>query len=133
MLEVWTDGACSGQRGGWAWATQDGRRDSGFDPTTTSQRMEMTAALAAALSLPGRLRIVSDSAYVVNCFADKWYLAWQRNDWRTSTKKPVANRDLWEDLIEIVLRRGIAFRKVRGHAGDPMNELVDKLAVSARR
>jgi len=74
-LEVWTDGACSGNPGpgGWAWATQDGRQDSGGEARTTNQRMEIRAALEAVRALPGPLVVVSDSTYVVNCFRDGWW------------------------------------------------------------
>ena len=77
-LEVWTDGACSGNPGpgGWAWATRDGRQDSGGEPATTNQRMEIRAALEAVRALPGPLVVVSDSTYVVNCFRDGWWRGW---------------------------------------------------------
>jgi ribonuclease HI len=94
--------------------------------------MELTAALEAARSLDGPLRIVSDSTYVVNRFRDRWYAGWQRRGWVNSQKKPVANRDLWEPLIELYLARGdIEWAWVKGHSGDPMNDLVDQLAVEA--
>ena len=133
-LEVWTDGACSGNPGpgGWAWATQDGRQDSGGDPATTNQRMEIRAALEAVRALPGPLVVVSDSTYVVNCFRDGWWKGWLARDWVTSARKPVVSRDLWEPLITLVNERGdVSFRWVKGHSGDPMNDLVDRLAVEA--
>ena len=133
-LSVWTDGACSGNPGpgGWAWATQDGRQDSGGSPLTTNQRMEIQAALEAVRALDGPLVVVSDSTYVVNCFRDRWYQGWLARGWLTSAKKPVANRDLWEPLVSTVLDRGdVSFRWVKGHSGDPMNDLVDQLAVAA--
>jgi ribonuclease HI len=133
-LEVWTDGACSGNPGpgGWAWATADGRQASGGVPATTNQRMEIQAALEAVRALDGPLIVVSDSTYVVNCFHDAWWKAWLARDWVNSAKKPVANRDLWEPLITAVRDRGdISFRWVKGHSGDRMNDLVDRLAVEA--
>jgi ribonuclease HI len=133
-LSVWTDGACSGNPGpgGWAWATEDGRQDSGGSPLTTNQRMEIQAALEAVRALAGPLVVVSDSTYVVNCFRDRWYEGWLARGWLTSAKKPVANRDLWEPLVSTVLDRGdVSFRWVKGHSGDPMNDLVDQLAVAA--
>ena len=134
-LVVYTDGACSGNPGpgGWAWGTLDGRFESGAEPHTTNQRMEIRAALEALRALPGPLEIVSDSAYVVNCFAQRWYVGWRANGWRNSQKKPVANRDLWEPLIELALARGVRFRWVKGHGTDPMNAWVDSLAVLAAR
>ena len=133
-LEVWTDGACSGNPGpgGWAWATRDGRKDSGGEAPTTNQRMEIRAALEAVRSLQGPLVVVSDSTYVVNCFRDAWWQGWIARGWLTSAKKPVANRDLWEPLVTEVRSRGdIGFRWVKGHSGDPMNDLADLLAVAA--
>ncbi len=135
-LEVWTDGACSGNPGpgGWAWATRDGRQGSGGAPHTTNQRMEIQAALEAVTSLAGPLVVVSDSTYVVNCFRNAWWKGWTTNGWRTSAKKPVASRDLWEPLVTAVNARGnVTFRWVKGHSGDVMNDLVDRLAVEAGR
>ena len=135
-LEVWTDGACSGNPGpgGWAWATRDGRQDSGGAASTTNQRMEITAALEAVRALPGPLVVVSDSTYVVNCFRDGWWKGWIARGWLTSAKKPVVSRDLWEPLVTLVDERGdVTFRWVKGHSGDEMNDLVDRLAVEAGR
>jgi len=136
VLEVWTDGACSGNPGpgGWAWATQDGRQASGGERQTTNQRMEIQAALEAVRSLDAPLTVVSDSTYVVNCFRDAWWRGWLSRGWVNSAKKPVANRDLWEPLVTLVRDRGdVTFRWVKGHSGDPMNDLVDRLAVAAGR
>jgi len=132
---VYTDGACSGNPGpgGWAWAAPQGRYASGAAERTTNQRMEITAVLEAVRTLDGPLEVVSDSTYVINCFRDRWWEAWLRTGWINSQRKPVANRDLWEPLIEIVQWRDIVFRWVKGHSGDPMNDLVDRLAVAARR
>lgn len=131
---VYTDGACSGNPGpgGWAWAVPGGRWASGCSPATTNQRMEIEAALEAVRALPGTLTVVSDSTYVVNCFRDRWYEGWKRKGWLNSQRKPVANRDLWEPFIDLVLERGdVTFQWVKGHAGDPNNDLVDRLAVEA--
>lgn len=130
--EVWTDGACSGNPGpgGWAWAVPDGRQAAGGEARSTNQRMEITAALQAVRALPGPLVVVSDSTYVVNCFRDGWWRGWLARGWTNSQRKPVANRDLWEPLVLLVQERGdVTFRWVKGHSGDPMNELVDRLAV----
>ena len=134
-LEVWTDGACSGNPGpgGWGWATKDGRQGSGGAAHTTNQRMEIQAALEAVTTLTERpIEVVSDSTYVVNCFRNGWYKGWLAKGWVNSQKKPVANRDLWEPLIAAYLEQGtISFRWVKGHSGDAMNDLVDELAVAA--
>lgn len=134
MTEVFTDGACRGNPGpgGWAWAVPDGLTGAGHDPATTNQRMEVRAAYEAVSSLPGRLVVVSDSTYVVNCFKNSWWTGWRARGWLNSAKKPVANRDLWEPLIDLVEERGdVTFRWVKGHSGHPMNDLVDRLAVEA--
>lgn len=132
--QVFTDGACSGNPGpgGWAWATRDGRQGTGGEPNTTNQRMELTAVLEALRALPGPLEIHSDSTYVVNCINDRWYEGWVARGWKNSQRKPVANRDLWEPLIELYLERQdeLTFRWVKGHSGNPMNDLVDGLAVA---
>jgi ribonuclease HI len=133
-IEVYTDGACSGNPGpgGWAWAVADGPQASGADPDTTNQRMELTAALEAVRALDGPLVVVSDSTYVVNCFAKAWWRGWHSRGWVSASKQPVKNRDLWEPLIDLVVGRAdVTFRWVKGHSGDPMNELVDQLAVRA--
>jgi ribonuclease HI len=131
---VYTDGACSGNPGpgGWAWAVEDGPYASGAEPHSTNQRMEIAAALDAVRTLEGPLEVVSDSTYVVNCFRDKWWEGWLKRGWLNSQKKPVANRDLWEPLIDAYRERGdITFRWVKGHSDDPMNDMVDRLAVEA--
>ncbi len=87
--------------------------------------------LEAVRSLEGPLEVFSDSTYVVNCFRDRWWEGWIRRGWRNSQKKPVANRDLWAPLIEMVLSRDIAFRWVKGHAGDRWNDEADRLATEA--
>ena len=98
--------------------------------------MELTAVIEAINSVPADepVEIRSDSTYVVNCFRDEWWKGWFARGWRNSQRQPVANRDLWEPLINLVRERGdVTFRWVRGHNGDSMNELVDALAVSAIR
>jgi ribonuclease HI/uncharacterized phage-like protein YoqJ len=134
MTLAFTDGACSGNPGpgGWAWAVPDGPFASGAEAHTTNQRMEVTAAFEAVQAIPGRLEVVSDSTYVVNCFRDRWHEGWIKRGWKNSKKEPVANRDLWEPFIELVLARGdVTFRWVKGHSADVMNDLVDRLAVEA--
>ena len=135
-IVVYTDGACLGNPGpgGWAWAVPDGAYASGAADHTTNQRMEVTAVLEALRALPGPLEVVSDSTYVVNCFRDRWWAGWIRRGWTNSAKKPVANRDLWEPLVELYRKRGdVTFQWVKGHSGNRMNDLVDELAVAAAR
>ena len=136
---VYTDGACSGNPGpgGWAWAIapRGEPQGSGGEPSTTNQRMELLAVLNALRELGaqlGPIEVVSDSQYVVKCFNEAWWEGWLRRGWKNSQRQPIANRDLWEPLIALVRERGdITFRWVRGHTGEPMNELVDALAVAA--
>lgn len=137
---VYTDGACAGNPGpgGWGWAVAPGGEPfgSGGEPDTTNQRMELQAVLEALRSLGAAteataIEVVSDSTYVVNCFRDKWWANWQRNGWKNSKKQPVANVDIWKPLVEVVNAGDVTFRWVKGHSGDPMNDLVDELAVEA--
>jgi ribonuclease HI/uncharacterized phage-like protein YoqJ len=102
--------------------------------------MELKAALEALRSIDGPVIVMSDSTYVVNCFRDRWYEGWLKRGWLTTARKPVANRDLWEPLLELALQRGVErgadrggidFRWVKGHGEDPMNDVVDRLAVEA--
>lgn len=135
---VFTDGACSGNPGpgGWAWAESTSRYESGFEGHTTNQRMELMAVLKALEANPGRLSIVSDSTYVVNCFKQRWWRGWRAKGWRNAKGEPVANQDLWRPLIEqmIDVRPGeVEISWVKGHSGDVMNDLVDRLAVEAAR
>jgi len=134
---VYTDGACEGNPGpgGWAWAVEGGPRASGAEAATTNQRMELKAALEAVKHLEGPLEVVSDSTYLVNCFRDRWWEGWLRRGWTNSKREPVANRDLWEPLLALYLAEPdrLRFRWVKGHNGDPMNELVDSLARQAAR
>ncbi len=137
MTVIYTDGACSGNPGpgGWAWAIAPTGEvhGSGGEAHSTNQRMEVFAVLDALRSNDGPLVIVSDSTYVVNCFRDRWWVRWEKNGWKNSKREPVANTDLWKPLIELVVARRPEFRWVKGHSGDPMNDLVDVLAVAAAK
>ncbi len=135
-LVIYTDGACSGNPGpgGWAWAVSPSGEPSGAGGAarTTNQRMEIHAVLDALRTFAGERRpieVVSDSTYVVNCFRDGWWVKWERNGWRNSKRQAVANDDLWRPLVELVKSTDVSFRWVKGHSGDPMNDLVDRLAV----
>ena len=134
-LRVYTDGACSGNPGpgGWAWASSPSHHDSGGDPATTNNKMELMAVLRAIESNPGPLTVVMDSTYVKDGL-EKWSINWIRNGWMTKAKEPVKNREIWEPLIAArdARRDEITFEWVKGHSGDPMNDLVDELAVVQR-
>jgi len=98
--------------------------------------MELMAVLEALQTLgadseAGPIEVVSDSTYVVHCFRDGWWKKWQSNGWRNSKKEPVANADIWKALVDLVNAGDVTFRWVKGHSGDPMNDLVDRLAVTA--
>jgi ribonuclease HI len=137
-VTVYTDGACSGNPGPGGWAAiilEDGaeRVVSGADARTTNQRMELTAAIEGLAAIPGRRRVhvYTDSAYVMNCFEQRWWDRWEKNGWLGAGKKPVTNRDLWERLIAETRRHEVVWHKVRGHSGDVMNDRVDALARGA--
>jgi len=131
---VYTDGACSGNPGpgGWAWVVPDGPFAAGFEPDTTNQRMEVTAALKALQAFEGPVLIVSDSTYVVHCFRDHWGRYWIRRGWKNKNRQPIANRDLWEVLVDLYRGRdNVEFQWVKGHSGDRWNDEADRLAVEA--
>jgi ribonuclease HI len=95
--------------------------------------MELTAAVEGLAAIPGRRRVHlhSDSAYIVNCFRERWWERWEKTDWKNRQKQPVANRDLWERLLAESRRHDVVWHKVRGHSGDPLNERTDQLARDA--
>lgn len=135
---IYTDGACSGNPGpgGWAAVLRYGsheREISGGEKLTTNNRMELMAVVQALTTLrePCRVALHTDSAYVVNAFADRWIDGWQRRGWTTAGKKPVKNRDLWEALLAAMARHEVEFVKVKGHADDELNNRADELAVAA--
>lgn len=134
-----TDGACAGNQfknnsGGWGAVMRAGDRIEeicGGEKNTTNQRMEILACIRAleAWGQPGMdLELRSDSAYLVNCMHQKWFVRWRRNGWRNAKRQPVENRDLWERLLELVESMHVNFTKVKGHSGDEWNERADALA-----
>lgn len=138
VVEVWTDGGCRPNPGpgGWAAVLVYGAHEkelSGAEADSTNNRMELTAAIAAleALKRPCRVVLHTDSEYLRNGVT-RWVKDWIRNGWRTAAKQPVANQELWQRLLAVAERHEIDWRWVRGHAGDPMNERVDRLATEAR-
>jgi ribonuclease HI len=136
-VEVFTDGACSANPGPGGWAAilrYRGREKeiSGFNPSTTNNRMEMTAVIEALgeLKEPCRVTVYTDSQYLQKGITG-WIEKWKRNGWRTSQKEPVKNKDLWEALEEAAQRHEIEWMWVRGHQGHPENERCDALARDA--
>jgi len=136
-IEIYTDGACRGNPGpgGWAATLESGehfRELSGAERTTTNNRMELTAVIRAleALKKSSAVVVYTDSEYVRKGITE-WLRAWKARDWRTADKKPVKNRDLWEQLDVATERHSIEWRWVKGHSGVPGNERVDALANAA--
>lgn len=135
QVEIYTDGACSGNPGPGGWAAiltyKDKRSElSGYEAHTTNNRMELMAAIRAlrALKEPCAVRLYSDSTYLVNAFEKKWLENWQKRNWLTAAKKPVENQDLWQELLELSATHAVEWVKVRGHADDPGNNRCDELA-----
>ncbi len=133
-IEIWTDGACSGNPGpgGWGAVLRSGPHEkelSGGEAHTTNNRMELMAAISAleALKKPSAVDLHTDSEYLRNGVT-KWVAGWRRNGWRTADKKPVKNQDLWERLDAALGRHEIAWHWVKGHAGNELNERADQLA-----
>lgn len=136
-VEIFTDGACKGNPGpgGWGAVLRMGRHEkelSGSDPNTTNNRMELTAAIRAleALIEPCEVLLHTDSKYVMDGMT-RWVHGWQRNGWKTASRKPVQNAELWHDLIDAAHRHRIEWVWVKGHNGHPENERADKLASDA--
>ena len=136
-VEVFTDGACSGNPGPGGWGAvlrfeKHEKRISGGSSDTTNNRMELTAAIEAldALRRPCRVRLSTDSTYVKNGIT-QWLPNWKRRGWMTADRKPVKNVDLWQRLDRAALRHDVEWIWVRGHAGHEGNEKADTLARSA--
>lgn len=135
---LYTDGSCLGNPGpgGWAALLKFGKFEkmlSGNEPDTTNNRMELMAVIQgmSALKEPCDVQIYTDSQYVMNAFEQNWIVGWQAKGWKNSQKKPVKNRDLWEDLIIALEAHQIKWNWVKGHAGHPENERVDVAAREA--
>jgi len=133
-VEIFTDGACRGNPGpgGWAALLRTGDKEleiSGGEKLTTNNRMELLAAIEAlkALKRPCAVELHTDSNYVRDGIT-RWIHGWQRNGWRTASRKPVKNADLWGALVEAAERHQVRWHWVRGHSGHPENERADALA-----
>ncbi len=133
-VEIYTDGACKGNPGpgGWGALLRYGaheKRLHGGEPETTNNRMELTAVIRAlgTLKRPSRVRITTDSQYVRNGITS-WIHNWKKRGWKTASRAPVKNVDLWQALDEATSRHQIEWLWVRGHSGHPENELADELA-----
>ncbi len=134
-VDIYTDGACSGNpgRGGWAAILVYGTREaelSGFEPQTTNNRMELTAAIKglSALKEPCEVTLYSDSQYLVNAINNGWLAGWKSHGWRKADKSEVLNPDLWRELDALLCVHNVCFVWVRGHNGHDYNERCDALA-----
>jgi len=137
MVEIFTDGACSGNPGpgGWGALLRIGAKEkelSGYDPATTNNRMELMAVIEAlrALKRPVTARVHTDSQYVQKGISE-WIHGWKRRGWKTADRQPVKNADLWQALDALTAGHKIEWLWVRGHAGHVENERVDALARQA--
>lgn len=146
MIEIYTDGSSTKHRSGWGfvafWDLTCGSPicEAGQENGATNQRMELMAALKAlewwqeftdASQIYEDVTIYSDSAYLYNCYTAKWWVNWECNGWRNARNEPVANQDLWEQLIVYFKNPQVKIEKVKGHSGHTYNEWADKLATGA--
>ncbi len=136
-VEIYTDGACSGNpgKGGWGAVLVYGNKEkeiSGAAADTTNNRMELTAVIEAlnALKEPCNVTLTTDSKYVCDAINQQWVFSWKKNGWKKADKKPALNVDLWEKLLKLLDIHTVTFVWVRGHNGHPYNERCDTLAVN---
>ncbi|MBQ9960662.1 MAG: ribonuclease HI [Firmicutes bacterium] len=126
IIRMYTDGGCSGNQqeenfGGWGCVLEMGEHQKelfGGQANTTNNRMELTAVIAGfkALKRDGLdIEVFSDSSYVANCFREKWYESWEKNNWRNAARKSVENQDLWKELLALVRKHNVRFFRVKGH------------------
>ncbi len=135
-VEIYTDGACSGNPGKGGWGAvlvykKNEKEISGYDESTTNNRMELTAVIEALSSLkePCEVLLTTDSKYVCDAVTKGWVYSWKKNGWRKADKKPALNVDLWEKLLPLLEKHSVEWNWVKGHAGHPYNERCDALAV----
>ncbi len=137
-IQIYTDGACSGNPGPGGWGALlmfkgNKKEISGYKENTTNNIMELTAVIEGIkiLKYPCDIQLYSDSAYVVNAFKQKWIDSWVKNNWRTASKEPVKNQELWKELYELTKIHNIEFIKVKGHSDNEFNNRCDELARNA--
>lgn len=135
---IYTDGACSGNPGPGGWGSilmyKDNKKEiSGGKKDTTNNVMELTAVIEGLklLKFPCKVKLYSDSAYVVNAFNQKWIYGWLKNGWKNSSKEPVKNKELWQELYNLTKVHEVEFIKVKGHADNEYNNRCDELARNA--
>ncbi len=137
-IEIYTDGACSGNPGPGGWGAvlkynNFQKQISGAELNTTNNRMEITALIKALemLKEPCKIKVYTDSRYVCDSMTKGWAVSWKNRGWKKSDGKPALNSDLWEQLINFSHIHSLEFTWIKGHAGHPENELCDKLATTA--
>lgn len=135
---IYTDGACSGNPGPGGWGAilmyKDNKKEiSGGKKDTTNNVMELTAVIEGLkmLKFPCEVEVYSDSAYVVNAFNQKWIDSWIKNNWKTSGKDPVKNKEVWQELYELTKIHNVKFIKVKGHSDNEFNNRCDEMAREA--
>ena len=135
---IYTDGACSGNPGPGGWGTilmYNGNKKeiSGAKNNTTNNVMELTAALEGLkmLKFPCEVELYSDSAYLVNSFSQGWIYNWKKNNWKTASKEPVKNKEIWEEIYNLTQIHKVKFIKVTGHADNEFNNRCDEMARNA--
>lgn len=138
-VEIYTDGACSGNPGPGGWGAilrYNGREKelSGGEEETTNNRMELTGVISAlsALKEPCTVELYSDSKYVIEALEKGWARSWREKGWRRADRKPALNPDLWETLLELTEKHEMRYHWVKGHADNEFNNRCDKLAVAER-
>lgn len=139
-VEIYTDGACSGNPGPGGWGAilfYGGHRKelSGGEKHTTNNRMELLAAIESLgmLKEPCKVKLYSDSAYLVNCFKQGWFRGWIQNGWKNAKGQPVENQDLWKRLLQLMETHRVEYIKVKGHSDNEFNNHCDFLAREAIR
>lgn len=137
-VTIYTDGACSGNPGPGGWGAvliykNTKKEISGAKKNTTNNEMELTAALESLkmLKFPCKVDLYSDSAYLVNGFLQGWIYNWQKNNWQTADKKPVKNKEIWEQIYDLTKKHKVTFIKVKGHADNELNNRCDEMARKA--
>ena len=137
-VTIYTDGACSGNPGPGGWGTilmyKDTKKEiSGGKDNTTNNIMELTAVIEGLklLKFPCKVKLYSDSAYVVNAFVQKWIFGWLKNGWKNSSKEPVKNKELWQEQYNLTKIHDVEFIKVKGHSDNEYNNRCDELARNA--
>ena len=135
---IYTDGACSGNPGPGGWGSilmykGNLKEISGGKADTTNNVMELTAVIEGLrlLKFPCKVKLYSDSAYVVNAFQQKWIYGWLKNGWKNASKEPVKNKELWQELYDLTKVHEVEFIKVKGHADNEYNNRCDELARNA--